>query len=77
MMGAATEKARLPKFSFVLGIESCCEVDNLSFKFQDAQAHLKKLTTSSVDAQLNAMSDHTWLRGSGDNPIYSDTYLVG
>ena len=49
MMGAATEKARLPKFSFVLGIESCCEVDDLSFKFQDAQAHLKKLTTSSVD----------------------------
>ena len=27
MMGAATEKARLPRFSFVLGIESCCEVD--------------------------------------------------
>ena len=30
MMGAATEKARLPKFSLVLGIESCCEVDDLS-----------------------------------------------
>ena len=29
-MGAATEKARLPRFSFVLGIESCCEVDDLS-----------------------------------------------
>ena len=29
MMGAATEKARLPRFSFVLGIESCCEVDDL------------------------------------------------
>ena len=28
--GAATEKARLPRFSFVLGIESCCEVDDLS-----------------------------------------------
>ena len=28
MMGAATEKARLPRFSFVLGIESCCEVDD-------------------------------------------------
>ena len=26
-MGAATEKARLPRFSLVLGIESCCEVD--------------------------------------------------
>ena len=26
MIGAATEKARLPRFSFVLGIESCCEV---------------------------------------------------
>ena len=24
MMGAATEKARLPRFSLVLGIESCC-----------------------------------------------------
>ena len=30
MMGAATEKVRLPRFSFVLGIESCCEVDDLS-----------------------------------------------
>ena len=30
MIGAATEKARLPRFSFVLGIESCCEVDDLS-----------------------------------------------
>ena len=29
MMGAATEKARFPRFSFVLGIESCCEVDDL------------------------------------------------
>ena len=27
-MGAATEKARLPRFSLVLGIESCCEVDD-------------------------------------------------
>ena len=30
MMGAATEKARFPRFSLVLGIESCCEVDDLS-----------------------------------------------
>ena len=30
MKGAATEKACLPRFSFVLGIESCCEVDDLS-----------------------------------------------
>ena len=30
MMGAATEKARLPRFSLVLGIESCCEVDDPS-----------------------------------------------
>ena len=30
MMGAATEKARLPRFSLVLGIESCCEVGDLS-----------------------------------------------
>ena len=30
MMGAATEKARLPRFRLVLGIESCCEVDDLS-----------------------------------------------
>ena len=30
MMCAATEKARLPRFSFVLGIESCCEVDDRS-----------------------------------------------
>ena len=30
MMGAATEKAHLPRFSLVLAIESCCEVDDLS-----------------------------------------------
>ena len=30
MMGAATENARLPRFSLVLGIENCCEVDDLS-----------------------------------------------
>ena len=30
MMGAATEKARFPRLSFVLGIESCCEVADLS-----------------------------------------------
>ena len=30
MSGAATEKARLHRFSLVLGIESCCEVDDLS-----------------------------------------------
>ena len=30
MIGAATEKACLPRFSLVLGIESCCEVDDLS-----------------------------------------------
>ena len=29
MMGAATEKSRLPRFTLVLGIESCCEVDEL------------------------------------------------
>ena len=27
---AATEKARLPKLSFVLGTISCCEIDDLS-----------------------------------------------
>ena len=30
MMGAATEIARLPGFSLVLGIEICCEIDDLS-----------------------------------------------
>ena len=30
MMGAATEKARLCRFSLVLGIESCCAVEDLS-----------------------------------------------
>ena len=29
-LGAATEKARLPKLSFVLGTISYCEVDDLS-----------------------------------------------
>ena len=30
MMGAATEKVCLPRFGLFLGIESCCEVDDLS-----------------------------------------------
>ena len=30
MMGAATENARLPRFSLVLRIESWCDVDDLS-----------------------------------------------
>ena len=30
MMGATTEKARLPLFSLVLGMEIFCEVDDLS-----------------------------------------------
>ena len=29
-VGAATEKARLPKLRFVLGTISCCEIDDLS-----------------------------------------------
>ena len=29
-MGAATEKACLPRFNLVLGIESCSEVDDRS-----------------------------------------------
>ena len=30
MMGAATEKVRLPRFSLVLGIESCWEADDMT-----------------------------------------------
>ena len=29
-LGATTEKARLPKLSFVLDTISCCEIDDLS-----------------------------------------------
>ena len=29
-LGAATEKPRLPKFSFVVSIITCCEMDDLS-----------------------------------------------
>ena len=29
-LGAATEKARLPKLSLVLGTISCCEMDDLN-----------------------------------------------
>ena len=29
-LDAATEKARLPKLSFVLGTMGCCEIDDLS-----------------------------------------------
>ena len=30
MLGAATENARLPRFSLVVGIESSCELDDPS-----------------------------------------------
>ena len=30
MSSATTEKAHLPRFSLVLEIESCCEVDDLN-----------------------------------------------
>ena len=30
MSGASTERAPLSRFSLVLGIESCCEIDDLS-----------------------------------------------
>ena len=30
MLVAITEKARLPSFCLSMGIESCCEVDDLS-----------------------------------------------
>ena len=30
MFGAAQEKARLPRFSSVLGTEGCCEADDVS-----------------------------------------------
>ena len=45
MMGAATEKARLPRFSLVLGIESCCEVglDDLSCLGTLSPFHSEKL----------------------------------
>ena len=29
-LGAATEKARLPELSFVLGTIRCCEIDDLN-----------------------------------------------
>ena len=45
MMGAATEKARLPRFSLFLGIESCCEVDELSCCIFTARGHLKSRDT--------------------------------
>ena len=35
MIGAATEKARLPRFSFVLGIESCWELSGDVRKVQE------------------------------------------
>ena len=31
IVAAATEKARLPKLSFVFGTISCCEIDYLSY----------------------------------------------
>ena len=42
MMGAATEKARLPRFSFVLGIESCCEVDVLRMVHNTTQGIISR-----------------------------------
>ena len=41
MMGAATEKARLPRFSLVLGIESCTTATDLGLSKSE---HDGKLT---------------------------------
>ena len=52
MMGAATEKARLPRFSLVLGIESCCEVvepQNVTFpKTYELDPKRKNLTQNVI-----------------------------
>ncbi len=54
MMGAATEKARLHRFSLVLGIESCCEVDDLSYvhsRSNTADIDLDKLSSNLLRKQ--------------------------
>ncbi len=48
MMGAATEKARLPMFSLVLGIESCCEVDDHEQLYEIARIADEKISTLQV-----------------------------
>ena len=52
MMGAATEKARLPRFSLVLGIESCCEVDDVMCPAHHC-AHVKFVRRLSVAMTLH------------------------
>ena len=52
MMGAATEKARLPMFSLVLGIESCCEVDLTRFNKIATQG----APQMAVDKEANSLS---------------------
>ena len=52
MMGAATEKARLPRFSLVLGIESCCEVDDLSCLGMLEKCSITACTTSCLKCML-------------------------
>ena len=49
-MGAATEKTRLPRFSLVLGIESCCEVDKGKGKgsFYIAQYPIRRTAQSAL-----------------------------
>ena len=55
MMGAATEKARLPRFSLVLGIESFCEVDDLSWG-PDRKAGSRQITMTFLGVGL--MREH-------------------
>ena len=77
MIGAATEKARLPRFSLVLGIESCCEVDDLSC--------LGTLEKCACDVRA---AFHQWFRVSslsnmvspllcgGVSKVFNDIYFI-
>ena len=50
IIGAATEKARLPRFSFVLGIESCWEVDDRScLGMLEKYRRLARYSTGALD----------------------------
>ena len=55
-LGAATEEARLPKLSLVLGTISCCEMDDLSCIFESCR-RLAKKGGCCVDRERHARVD--------------------
>ena len=73
MIGAATEKARLPRFSFVLGIESCWEVSmNITTPDKYNGEPLLRTFQLMMDRMGNSYGKYNWKQLVG--PLLHDRH---